>query len=155
MTANSGASTSSAEAAQALSKRLLRAALAPAGSGWSPGGSGGPATGRMVVREPAMSSRAGATNRSVSVFSSSQASSRRRPPSISGQATPATVPAPNRRTAAATPPRPPAMGTSAADALAGVAAIAPSGPAPSGASTRQGGGTAQAGGGAPRPGGGP
>ena len=64
--------------------------------------SGSPAAERMLVRGPATSSRAGARHRSVSVFSSSQASLRSSTPFISGQASTATVSASDWRTAGIT-----------------------------------------------------
>ena len=91
--ANSGEQEQPASAT-ALSKTALITRLPPASSAWSTCSSGSPATGRIVVRGPATSSRAGATYRSVPVFSRSQASSRSRMPFISGQESTATVSAP-------------------------------------------------------------
>ena len=88
---NTGAISVSADTPRILSNAPLMTCLAPVNSGWSTCSSGSPATGLIVVRGPATSSRAGATHRSVSVFSSSQASSRSRTPLISGQASTATV----------------------------------------------------------------
>ncbi len=88
---NSGASSSSAVSAMARSNAALISRRSPVNSGWSTCSSGSPATGLIVVRGPATSSSAGATHRSVPVFSSSQARSRSPAPLISGQDSTATV----------------------------------------------------------------
>ena len=91
MTRNRGDSNSSAIAATARSNAALMTRRNPVNSGWSMCSRGSPATGRIVVRGPATSSSAGATHRSVPVFSSSQARSRSMTPLISGQDSTATV----------------------------------------------------------------
>ena len=91
MRPNSGDRNSSAARATARSKAALISRRQPVNSGWSTCSSGRPATGRMWSAARRPPSAPGATNRSVSVFSSSQARSRSRAPLISGQDSTATV----------------------------------------------------------------
>ena len=111
MTANAGASASRASPAAARSRPPLMIRLTPPSSAWSTCSSGSPATGRIVVRGPATSSRAGATYRSVPVVSRSQPSWRSRVPSISGQESTATVSALKWSTASGIVLSPPNTGT--------------------------------------------
>ena len=111
MTSMGTASTRSARPAPTRSNRLLASCLAPRKSGCSTWSSGIPATGLMLMRGPATSMSAGATNRSVRASSRPQASLRSAAPSSSGQARIATASAFTLLTTSATSEKPPSTGT--------------------------------------------
>ena len=97
----------SAAAAAHRSNSPLSTSRKPSSCGWSTCSKVSPAVGLTVVRGPATSSSEGATHRSVPVFSSSQARLRSLMPSISGQASTATVSASKALTAAVMSSSPP------------------------------------------------